>query len=342
MANIGCMSVSLKLQKRDGRVFEAAVKDAITLSRTPNEASKLSCCILRDEITAENGDILAMTLDDVHNQFYGYIFETTKHDSYCDIVAYDQLIFLANNTDTMSYSDITATDLTLRIVDDYELKTLDPPQMMDTGYKIPSRIEDNVTLLQMITTALDLTKDNTGDRFYLWDDFGALSLHSEEWLALTTSYATMDNIQDYSYVENTNDMKNRIKLSDNNEDEKERKVYTAEDEKSKAAYGFLQYSAKLETGENGDEKAKQLLSDKNKVSQKLSVSGMQGDIRVRGGTPVFVDLFSPTGVKREYIRGWFRTTSVTHKIDAGLHTMDLSLECIEMYTNWNDIGVGKP
>ena len=46
----------------------------------------------------------------------------------------------------------------------------------DTGYKIPSRVEDNTSLFEMIENALDLTMQNTKQMFVLYDDFGKLTL----------------------------------------------------------------------------------------------------------------------------------------------------------------------
>lgn len=310
--------------QQNGKVYELAVKDGASITRETNKASCLKCTVLRDAITPEVGNIIAMKLNGVHNQFYGVILSTSKKGQDCAVTAYDQIFYMANCKDTMTYEDITANDLLLRIVKDYHLKTLDPPTMMNTQYKIPKRIEDNVSLLDMVCTALDLTYKNTGKHFYLWDDFGAISLCSEEWLAITTSRVSLGYIQDYSYDESMEDGANHVKLYTEDDTGGERRYFETERGDSINRYGYLQYFGKVEVnGLNWLEQANVILDEKSYPQASFSVSGMQGDIRVRGGSPIQVDFF--TQDRSEYIKGWFRTDRVTHSFSGGLHTMDLEL-----------------
>ena len=48
--------------------------------------------------------------------------------------------------------------------------------LANTVWVIASRVEDNVSLLDMISNALDQTLQNTGDLYILHDDFGKLNL----------------------------------------------------------------------------------------------------------------------------------------------------------------------
>jgi len=324
---IGGAEIKLYLQQ-NGKVYLCAVKDDLTITRTPNEPSVLKCTILRDAITAENGNVLAFNLNGAHNQFYGYIFSTGKHGRYCDVVAYDQLIYMRKNKDTMTYSGITANELLLRIVDDYHLKTLNPPNIVNTEFKIPSRVEENVSLLDMMHKALQITYENTGKKYLLWDDYGAITLFRDTQMLIVSNRISMGFIQNYSYNQSIEDLYNRVKLYKENPGGN-RDYFIAENKLNMSRYGFIQRFEKLEEGENGHAKANQLLNQASD-STTFSISGAQGDIRVRGGSLIYVDFFGPD--MAEYIRGWFRTLSVTHSFSGGTHLMDLDLECVFMDT----------
>lgn len=344
MALYGIGKSRLKvILKQNGKYYECALHGGVQISREPNCPSKLTCIIKRDHITAEKGDIISVTLDDQHNQFKGTIIDVSKFDKEAQIVAYDQLYLMKESKIRYSYENITATQLIRNLINDGRALAVEPPHLMETEYEIPYRIEDNVSVLDIIVTALDQTYKYTGQRFYVWDDFGNLVLWSEQQMACITLKVSMDFLKTYDYKESLSDYYNYIRVegdvTNDAVEEGQRSVFFAQDEEAIKKYGRFEYYQKLDEYENGDFVARQLLKEKCKDKISFSLSGVQGDIRVRGGTPIFVDFFSED--RKEYIRGWFRTTSVTHTIEDGLHTMDLSLELIEMYNDWSDPLYGK-
>lgn len=327
---------------QNGKIYDAVVKDEITLTRETNSASKLSCSILRDSVSAEAGDVVALVLDDQHNQFYGYITTSHHKRGWCEIEAYDQLYYLNRNKMRISYQDITADQLVERIAKDRGYSILDPPQFENTEYLIPLRIEENVSELSIITTALDLTRENTGKRFYIWDDFGSLTLTSESWMAgETTCFIMAGYLEDYDYVVTIDDRYTAARFEKELEDTEGEKqegtiIETTVSYCNEAIekYGFLELQGTVEEKENAQNKAEQELLNNLAPATTLSLTGVQGDITVRGGTPVAVDFF--TRDRQEYIRGWFRVLTVTHKIGPARHTMDLSCELIEMKDDWGN------
>lgn len=342
---IGKTKVSLKLYQ-EGRWYETVCQE-ITLTREPNVASKLTTKIYRDAITAERGDLLRLTIDEQHNQFLGVITETEKSGQWCTVTAYDQLFYLNKSKIYYTYEAKTASEVYLSLRERLGLKMVDPPHVMDTEYVIPYRVEDGSTPLDIMQMALDLTYANTGKKFYIWDDCGNLCLHSEEWLMQQANLLiSMEYISGYSYHEDMNDIVTKVTvMSEVAKDDEEtgakkgtRTFYTGEDPARDEKYGTIEYSEKLNDGENGDAKVQSILKEHNSESRRLSITGCQGDIVVRGGTPIFVDFFSVDN--KEYIRGYFKTESVTHHIKAGFHTMDLELSLIEMYDDWLSRGIG--
>lgn len=360
---IGQSVINLRVQQK-GKLREVVVKDTITITREINAPSKLTCSILRDkDFTPEVGDIVAFTLDNMHNQFYGYIVTTSKCKEWCSIEAYDQLYYMNRNKMRYVYENKTATEVVDYIARFRNYGYFDPPTYEDTGYKIPLRVEENVTDLTIITTALDLTLQNTGKRFYLWDDFGILQLNSEWWLAgEPLLIVQMGYIEDYAYVESLEDKWTAARVEKTIEDEKqEGKKKTKEEieaeknmseEERKLAnqkpietsiswiddyvsrYGYLESFDTADEKEDTANKSQQILMNELPPSHDLSLKGVQGDITVRGGTPILVDFF--TLDRKEFIRGWFRTKSVTHTFKNRYHTMDIECELIEMLDNWGN------
>lgn len=347
MYGVGNTHVQLMLQKADGTQYLLAVDGDITVSRSPNAASSLSCTVLRNDseqglgLTPENGEAISLIIDEGHYMFWGYIFETRKHGYTVDITAYDQLAYLARNMDAQAYGTLTATELFTRIIQDNKLASKFT-DIMDTEYPIPDVVVNNAKYLDVLEDALNITFRNTGRRFYIRDAYNNLCLQDEELMAVTTLEISPGTIEDYNYDENIGDLYNVIKIQSEQEKLADRSTTVVQNDDSVNRYGRLQYFEQVKEGENPQEVATKLLRDKEKVKISLTISGAQGEPRVWGGSPVFVDFYSQDwGETREFIRGWFRTESVTHHIKSGYHSMDLELSLIEMYDNWDDLGVGK-
>lgn len=417
-------------------VHEVEVKDSITISRETNKASVLTAEVIRNAMggtafTPEIGDIVAFTLDEDHNQFYGYIMQTVKHDrDWCTITAYDQLWYMSQNQHDWVFEDMTANEILEEICSMYEFGMLDPPSFLDTKYKIESLVTEGVSLLDTVQQALDITKENTGNDFYIWDDYGSVTLTDGAWLAGETALEiSSDYITSYSYTQSaledfytvavinskenkksgsglTEDQKNPDFIEDDegsggtdnsetkktntkakiatiassssgssgskkddseggltdwqkhpdfvdsdeaykDEGEVQKETYSArQSDETIERYGIITYYGDLEDGEDAKEKAEQILNQYKEPTIKLSLSGVQGDITVRGGTPVLVNFFDSKQVEEEKtpaasgndmienIRGWFTVNSVTHNINQGFYTMDLECTLLKMYEDW--------
>lgn len=343
---VGKSKVSLKMVRNNGeKVYEVAAKETITLRREPNVASVLTTSIRRDEITVECGDFLQLVIDEGHFMFYGVVTETVKSDCWCDVTAQDQLYYMARmNSMFEIYENKTADEILKDIIIKKGLKAVDPPHIMQTGHVIEYLVEENAKPLDVILDAIDMTQEATGEVFYIWDDSGNICLHSEQWLAEHTRIiVSAEYIEKYAYTESIDNMVTRVQLySDKNTTDGaagERQFFIKEEPGLMERYGELGYDQSIQEVDDGNAKAQQILDAKKVVPAKMSIQGCQGDVRVKGGSPVFVDLFSKDNM--EYIRGWFKTNSVTHEIKAGHHTMNLDLTLLEMYDNWNDREVGR-
>lgn len=238
------------------------------------------------EIKIEEGNAVSFKVNG-EKVFYGFVFTLKRDkDKLISVTCYDQLRYLKNK-DTYVYNNKTAGELIKMIAEDFEMNCGD---IEDTGYKIPSRVEDNTTLFDMIQNALDLTLENKKEMYVLYDDFGKLTLKNISSLALDilVDAETGENFDYSSSIDS--DTYNKVKLTFDNEDTGKRDIYISQDRENMNKWGVLQYFDTLSEGENGKAKADALLSLYNQKTKTLSINNVFGDIRVRGGSMLIVKL----------------------------------------------------
>lgn len=252
------------------------------------------------------------------NVFRGFIFEKSDDKKkIIDIVAYDQLRYLKNK-DTYVYSKRRADQVVRMIANDFGLTT---GTLDNSKYVIPNRVEDNVSLFDMIGNALDLTLENTGQQYILFDDFGKLALKRMQSMALDVlvDASTAENFKYTSSIDQ--DTYNRVKLIRENEEKGTREVFISQDGKNINNWGVLQYFDTVEEDENGKTKADALLQLYNAKTKTLEVTKQFGDTRVRGGSmlPVGLQLSDTT------VSNMMMVEKCTHTFTKDTHFMDLSL-----------------
>jgi hypothetical protein len=326
------MGLTIKIKNGD-KIYEPPIKDSPSLKRQKNGVSVFDFTLINDElIKIEEGDVVTVVADDlrpfgaIHNIFYGFVFRiSTSKNGEVNITAYDQIRYL-QNTDTLIYSDKRLNELLRIICDNTKIKA--GADIMDTGYIIPSRIEDNKSYLDMIMTAIELTVQNGGREFILWDNFGEIALHDTEFhkIGLTIN---KDTAQDFSFETSIDgETYNQIKLHREAEDGT-REVFIKSDPDKINKWGLLQNSENLNKDENGDAKAQSILDSTKYPTRTWSVSGAFGDVRVRGGTTLHVQLdMVDMGYKEngKTVDFWMMVESVTHTFASNNHTMDLELK----------------
>lgn len=268
-------------------------------------------------IKISEGDPVRFKVDG-QNVFYGFVFKMKRSkDQIIQVTAYDQMRYLKNK-DTKIFENITASGIIKTLADDFQLKTDD---IEDTEFKIASRVEENTTLFDMIQNALDLTLQNKGKMYVLYDNFGKLTLKSLENMQLNVliDEETGENF-DYESSIDSNTY-NKIKLTFDNEKTGKREVYISQDSKNMNQWGVLQYFDTLQENENGKAKADALLKLYNAKTRSLSINKAFGDIRVRGGSMVVVML----DLGDMKVNTLMLVEKCKHEFNEGLHTMTLNL-----------------
>ena len=312
------MNVHVYIQNGQA-VYEPVVEGSVTWDTArKGQPGKCSFTVIPDgKLEIEEGNAVRL---DVNGKpvFFGFIFERNWNgDGEVKVTAYDQLRYLKNK-DSYSYEDRTAGEVIQMIAGDFNLRT---GVLDDTGYKIPYRNEPDTTLFDIILNALDLTMMATGKMYVLYDDVGKLALRNVEDMKLDIMIDD-GTAQDYDFtISIDKDTYNQIKLYRDNDDTKKRDVFMTRHTENINKWGGLQMRESLDKGVDGQKIAETYLGLYNRPTRSLSVKGAFGDIKVRAGCliPVFLD------VKDMQLKNYLLVESVTHKIDGGIHTMDLAL-----------------
>lgn len=252
--------------------------------------------------------------------FFGFVFsKKSNKDNWISITAYDQLRYLKNKYSYL-YENKTVSTAIKELADIFQLRlgTID-----DTNYLIPSLVEDNETLLDIILDGLGETITETKKKFILYDNFGKLTLTNMENM-YTTVLVDADTIENFSYESSIDsDTYNRVILYyDPDDDNATRQYFKSEDVDNVKKWGMLLYYESVKAPSIGQQKADAILALKNKKTRKLSITGGIGNLDVRAGCLVVVNLKLEDTHKQAYMM----VSKVTHTFTDDQHTMNLDLE----------------
>lgn len=313
------MEMELLIQWKD-TCYQPVVHDDVKWSLERKGApGKLEFTVLKDDtLKFEEGAVVRLRIDST-NVFFGFVFKKSyDKEKNIKVTAYDQLRYLKNK-DTYVYKNKTATELVRMIANDFNLNV---GQMDDTYHKIATKVEDNQTLFDIIQNALDDTLMNRSEIYVLYDDFGKLRLSYVEFLkvGILIDEETAETLDYSSSIDG--ETYNKIKLVRENEETGKRDVYIAQHGVNMNTWGVLQYFDTVDENENVSAKANALLKLYNKKTKGLKVNGVLGDLRVRAGSLVVVQL----DLDDTKIQNFMMVEKVTHKFENNHHSMDLTLK----------------
>ena len=310
------------------KLFQPAVEEGIEWStERRGTPGKLTFKVLEDKkLSFSEGCPVRLKVNGA-KIFFGFVFkqQRSKKEGKVQeiaVTAYDQLRYL-NNKDTRVYENKTADQVVKMIADDYRLSV---GTLKNTEYVIPSRVEDNTSLFEMVENALDLTMQNKKEMFVLYDDFGKLTLKniSDMYVKKKGKYLMIDaeTGENFDYTSGIDDgTYNKIKLAYDNEETGKREIYIAQDGSNMNRWGVLQYFDTLQEGENGKAKADALLKLYNQKTRNLKITNAIGDNRVRAGSMVAVRL--SLGDKK--LNNFMLVEKCRHIYKGQEHWMDLTL-----------------
>ena len=313
------MKADLIIQHGEAILYPAVVEGIELSLERKGSPGKLTFTVVKDAgLDFTEGDACKLTVDDT-DLFFGFVFtkkRTSKADT-IDVTAYDQLWYLKNK-DTLQYADLTATEVIRMIAGDFRLNT---GVLDDTGYKIPARTESDTTLFDIIQTALDETLTARKQMYVLYDDVGKLTLRNVETMKLDL-LLDADTMEVYDYTSTIAEgTYNQVKVVHEDSDSGKRSIYMAKDSSTINQWGVLQLTDSVEDRVNGQAKADALLELYNRKTRKLSASGVLGDVRVRAGSSLVVQL----SLGDIAVSSYMMAESVKHTFKQNEHLMQLRL-----------------
>lgn len=282
---------------------------------------RLDFTIIEDSsIHFMEGDVVSLLVNQ-KPMFYGFIFsKSSDHEESVKITAYDQLRYLKNSDDYL-YQNKTATKVIQMIAKDFRMSC---GTLADTKYNIKYRLEENAALFDIIQNALDLTLENTGRMYVLYDDYGKLTLKDIVNMRVNV-VIDEDTAQGFSYSSSIDEQTyNQIKLVYKNTDDKEHTTTITDvlrDTTNINKWGVLQFKDEVSSKDLIKPKSKLLLNYYNQKTKKLGITDAIGDTRIRAGSSIPVILT----LEDKKVSQYMMVERVTHKFSNQEHSMDLTI-----------------
>lgn len=284
------------------------------------QPGKFTFTYLKDkDVTFTEGDVVRFSVDG-QVQFYGWVFTRSETRwGEVSVTCYDRLRYLKANASYTFYAQ-SAGDILRQIAGDLQL---DVGTVEDTGYKLPSLVEQDQTCLDILQTAIEQTLLNTGRIFVLYDDGQGLALQEAANMMSDVVIGDRSLLTDYTYTTDIDKQTyNSIKLVRPNEETGRADVYIQEDSGTIGQWGLLQLYQKVDGDANEAQikaQAAATLEYYNRVLKTLKISSL-GVPGLHAGQMILVkaDGMGDTGVSQ-----YVMLERVSHRWENGVHTMDL-------------------
>ena len=295
---------------------------------------ELTFTVVKDDTLGfEEGDPVRFYVDD-KPIFFGFVFKKSRDKEHrIKVTAYDQLRYLKNK-DTLTYDNWDCRQLIEKLAKAFGLNVGEKIEdnIADTGYKSEAIIEDNSTAFDMILNHLDKVTQVKSKMYVLYDDFGTLKLKDLEDMRVNywIHQGMMENFDYTTTIDGNTYNTVKVVLTDSNDSV--RHVYMAKSTKNINQWGILQLTEELDANNYTPADAKELCVDMldlyNRTERNLTLKGVIGDTRIRGGTWVPVTLYLGDimlGDMTEQTAKPMIVESVTHTWKGDHHSMDLKL-----------------
>ena len=318
------MHIKLLIENKDN-VYDATslLEGEVNIENSiDSSAGKLVCRIIRDGIVqfVEGNKIQFFAGEKL--LFSGWIMKKSRtSEQIITVTAYDQFFYMIQNKDTYMYYNKKASELIQMIAGDYGLET---GEICDSIWRIPQRIEEGQTLLDMILTALDLTKKEIGKEYFFYDEGGKLTLKEKKDMVTDVILQCNGSIEDFLYTTDiSEDTYNGVQLFQAGRLETERLSYGAEKAEDVKKWGRLLYYQRVDHRlAQHDLKAiaDTLLAEKCRVKKILVLKQMAGDTILRAGNSIMVEIPELAEIS---LKGMFVIERCMHRFENGSHRADL-------------------
>lgn len=307
-------------EKRTGKLWDAApcVTTAdYTTNRTGSPGKFTFTLIKAGDISFVEGDVVRFSVDG-QLVFYGYVFTKSKDRwGVIDVTCYDSVRYLKANASYRLYGQ-TAGQILSQIAADLQLPT---SVIEDTGYAIPSLLEDDQSCLDIIEEAIQQTLLNTGKVYVLFDDGNGLCLREAANMIADVMLGDRSLVTNYTYKTDIDQQTyNSIKLVRENEDTGSAEVVEVYDSETVGRWGLLRLYQTVDGDVNAAQMAAQaqtMLSYYNRRLRTLSVDSL-GVLGLRAGMMVLMKI---KGLGDIDLDQYVLLEKVTHTFENDKHTM---------------------
>lgn len=271
----------------------------------------------RQALTFEVGGQLTL-LSDNAELFRGVVFaHNINAQGVTQITAYDEAVYLTKSIDTRKFTSMTASAILREICADFDIAA---GTIADTGYVIPKLILRDMSLWEMVTTALTETRKQKGTRFLVQSFGGKINLVARGEKIVSFVLDDTTNILDASYAQSIEDMRNQVKVLGGDE-EKNPIEFTVKDDANAEKFGIMQHQERADstlTRSQLEQLAQTLLAEMATINDDATVTAL-GDTSVTAGSAVYVRE-SLTGIV-----GAFYVATDSHVWDGDTYKMTLSI-----------------
>lgn len=286
-------------------------------NRTGSPGTLKFTVIKAGDLSFFEGDVVRFSVDG-RLQFYGWVFTKIKDRwGVIQVTCYDRIRYLKANASYAFYKQ-KAGDIIRQIAGDLAIEV---GELADTGYAIPSLIEENQSCMDIIQSAVQQTLLNTGKVYVFYDNGSGLALQEAEQLKTEVIIGDKSLLTDYSYKTDIDAQTyNYVKLSRPDEATGGADVYVAEDSANIAQWGLLQLYQTVDGSANAaqiEEQAKIMLKYYNRRMRTLSVNAL-GVVGLRAGQMVLMNV---PGLGDINLNQYVLLERVTHTYKNDSHTM---------------------
>ena len=228
--------------------------------------------------------------------------------------AYDNGIYLANNKDTFTYENKTASDVFRDCCTRFGLPM---GEVAECTYKIPELTKPKTTAFDTIADALSLDFDATGIRHYVSSAKGKLSLLTRRENIMQWVIEVGQNLSNYTYTRSIEKIKTRVKMVSKEGTTLAEKANAGLEEKIGVFQEIDKPDESLTSAQIND-LIESILDEKSTPERTLDVEAM-GISDVISGIGVYI-IIPELELSRT-----FYVDSDTHTFKDNLHTMSLKL-----------------
>lgn len=316
------------LIENKGTIYDATdilVEEVKWFSSIFGEAGRLEFAVYKDGLIDFVEGNAVHFLVGGEKVFSGWVMTKTRtSQQIISVVAYDQIFYWAKNKETYIYTGKTASDIVNFFCGKYGFAT---GSIDNTGWVIPSRIEEGQSLLDMVFSALEITKNSNGKEFLFFDKAGKLFLQEKSKFILPVVLKNDGGIQDYWYeTDISTNTYNAIKIYQGASQFGEELVCQKEDSELIKDWGRLQKYEHMTFGLNKaqiENYASEFIENNGKVSKKIKITAVNNDQLFFAGNSFYLEIpdLAEISVAREVL-----IERCTHSFKMGEHTVVLEVD----------------